>query len=68
MRKLDNLDLLAFFQVGRYDCMTHDLTVDCTDCPYFAHVESDIEDIDCGCISIYLKQIADKYYTRRQND
>lgn len=39
--------------------------LDNTDCPYFAHVENSIEDIDCSCISIYLKQVADKYYTER---
>lgn len=65
MRRLDNLDLLAFLQVGRYDCITDNVTEDCTNCPYFAHVENTAEDFDGGCISIYLKQIADKYYTRR---
>lgn len=65
MRGLDNPDKLALFSVATYDCMR--TTEDCTDCPYFAHVESDIEDIDCSCISIYLKQIADKYYVERLN-
>lgn len=63
MRALDNTDRLALFSVATYDCMR--TTEDCTDCPYFAHVENNTEDIDCGCISIYLKQIADKYYTGR---
>ncbi len=63
MRKLDNADKLALMQVASYDCMK---TIDdCTTCPYFAHVESTAEDFDGGCISIYLKQVADKYYTER---
>lgn len=63
MRELYNTDRLALMQVANYDCMKN--TDDCRACPYFAHVESTAEDFDGGCISIYLKQIVDKYYTHK---
>lgn len=62
MRNLDNADKLALMQVASYDCMK--TTDSCTTCPYFAFVKNKTEDFDGGCISIYLKQIADKYYTK----
>lgn len=65
MRDLNNADKLALMQVANYNCA--DST--CANCPYHAFVHGLGEDYYLlGCISIYLKQIADKYYTRRQND
>lgn len=65
MRKLDNADKLALMQVANYDCME---TADaCTNCPYYAEIHKQEEDYYYGsCISIYLKQIVDKYYTEKE--
>lgn len=61
MNFLNNTDKLALMQVASYECSENQ----CTTCPYFAHVERPSEDFEGYCISIYLKQIVDKYYTER---
>lgn len=64
MRKLDNTERLALMQIANFDCIK---SVDeCTTCPYYAHIESYNEDFEDCCISYYLKQILDKYYTEKR--
>lgn len=64
MIELKNDERLALHAVANFDC-TERVGEYCEDCPYFADVSSPLEDVSTGCISIYLKQIADKYYTER---
>lgn len=64
MIPLNNFERLALHAVANFDC-TRYTDINCNDCPYFAHVENNVEDFVGGCISIYLKQTADKYYTER---
>lgn len=64
MIELKNDERLALHAVANFDCFGRG-DVYCEECPFYANVSSPLEDFPAGCISIYLKRIADKYYTER---
>lgn len=66
MIPLNNFERLALHAVANFDCTKY-IEHYCQNCPYYANVSNELEDVSTGCISIYLKQIADKYYTERKD-